>query len=89
MANRAMSQFSHLLLVGLKASGYISAAFMILWYALSFLDIILEFWLSLKIPLFGKFLWIYSALLYPLIALSIPIGQIYSFLIYRRRETQK
>jgi hypothetical protein len=84
-----MRQFNHLVFVGLKASGCICGALLILWFALSFADIVLDLWLSLKIPLFGRIVWIYSAMLYPLLALSLPIGQIYSFLFYRHRQIKK
>jgi len=79
---------SNILVDGLKASGYICVALLLLWFALSFVGIVLYTWFSLKNPLFGQVLWFYSAILYPLFVLSVPIGQAYSFLVYWRRQTK-
>ena len=79
---------SNLFLDGLKVSGYICVALLLLWFALSFVGIVVYSWLSLKNPLFGQVVWFYSAALYPLLVLSVPIGQVYSFLTYRRRQTK-
>jgi hypothetical protein len=84
-----MRRFYQLVFIGLKVTACLSAAFVLLWFVLSFIGIVLELWLSLKVPLFGRIVWIYSALLYPLITLSLPIGQIYAFLFCRRRQSGK
>jgi len=77
-----MHRFFHLLGVGLLASVLICAAFTLVWYALAVLSLVP----FLQDTLLGRVTWLYGAVLYFLYALSLPVGQVYSFLIFRRRS---
>jgi len=82
-----MRQFFHLVLVGLRVGSIICLAPVFAYVAFAIVDGILHSWLSVKTPLFDQIFGIYDAIFYyPLIAFSIQIGQIYSFLFYRRRQ---
>ena len=77
-----MRRLFHLLGVGLLASVWICVAFSVVWYALAVLSLVP----FLRDTFLARVTWLYGAVLYFLYALSLPAGQVYSFLIFRPRS---
>jgi hypothetical protein len=84
----AMSRFFHRLGVGFLAGIILCAAFIILWYALLIIIRIPVVEKSLDDSFVGPVMGFYLWNLYLFFALSIPLGQIYSFCFFRRQWKQ-
>ena len=91
-----MRRYSHLIGVGLKASGILCAVFMALWFALCLVCLIFDFIPSgqkMRDSFFDSSLgqligfYLYGGFIL-FCVLSIPLGLIYSFCIYSRRQKQ-
>ena len=81
-----MRRFFYLFAIGLLTSAALCFALTVVWYALVLLCRIPFVQKSLEGTFLGRAFWLFSAVLYVLYALSIPVGQIYSFCLYRRRQ---
>jgi hypothetical protein len=91
-----MRRFLHLLVVALIASGVLCAVFLALWFAICFIALIFDLIPSgqkLRDSFFdtsvGHVIAFYVYGLYLFLALSIPLGLIYSFCFYSWRRQQK
>jgi len=58
----------------------------VLWYAVALVSLIPFVQKLLEDTIVGRVVWLFSAALYLLFALSFPAGQIYSFCFFRRRQ---
>lgn len=77
-----MKRFAQIVGIGFLASISICAALTVVWYAMALLSQIP----AVRSSFVARGIWLYSALLYPLYALSIPAGQVCSFCFFRRRH---
>jgi len=81
----AMGRFFHRLGVGFLAGIFLCVAFIIFWYALAIIVQIPVIQRSLDDSFVGRAIGIYLWDIYIFCALSIPLGQIYSFCFFRRQ----
>ena len=80
-----MGRFFHHLGVGFLAGIFLCVAFIIFWYALAIIVQIPVIQRSLDDSFVGRAIGIYLWDIYIFCALSIPLGQIYSFCFFRRQ----